>query len=536
MASILKVDTIQDQAGNNIISENANVITIGASGDTITVPAGATVSGFTSAGIDDNATSTAITIDSSERVGIGTSSPTVSLHVNSGTLNATSIFESTDANSIVWLKDSGGATALDQVSGSLKFNTGYDTSFSGGSEAMRIDSSGNVGINTSSPSTKLEVQDGARGIVIKSTGDTGYTQGSMLIEGHESSSNPQNRGQGIYLFNHGNDINWYMGTSYQGAGDFAICSLSDTAQQNSTADDDNSRLVIDTSGNVGINTKTPTERLHVFDDASSGTTSVDIANFQQSSNDSGGGALSLATAIKIGGTTRYAQIKALHNQYASSATALSFWLDNGTNTEKMRLTSGGSLGVGTTSPDGSDFGSQTGLVHIKDVGGNNTGIKLEQGAGKSFWYQNATNTFFGSGSSHPLRIYTNNTERMRINSSGNVGIGTSSPSAKLNVNGAIVGAQKGDSSPDNTDVSGVNSLTVSTGAGSQTINGLVGGVAGQVLHIIKTNSAFTLTIADQNATSPGDDIKTADGSNISLTNFGGVTLLYYNGAWWEVGK
>jgi hypothetical protein len=38
MASILKVDTIQDQSGNNIINENADTITIGASGDTITIP------------------------------------------------------------------------------------------------------------------------------------------------------------------------------------------------------------------------------------------------------------------------------------------------------------------------------------------------------------------------------------------------------------------------------------------------------------------------------------------------------------------
>jgi len=38
MASILKVDTIQDQSGNNIINENADTITIGASGDTVNVP------------------------------------------------------------------------------------------------------------------------------------------------------------------------------------------------------------------------------------------------------------------------------------------------------------------------------------------------------------------------------------------------------------------------------------------------------------------------------------------------------------------
>ena len=88
MSSILKVDTIQDQAGNNIISEAANVITIGASGDTITVPAGAIVSGFTSAGIDDNATSTAMTITSAERVGINVTSPGGLLHVQSASSGA----------------------------------------------------------------------------------------------------------------------------------------------------------------------------------------------------------------------------------------------------------------------------------------------------------------------------------------------------------------------------------------------------------------------------------------------------------------
>ena len=36
MSSIIKVDTVQDIDGNNIINESANTITIGASGDTIT--------------------------------------------------------------------------------------------------------------------------------------------------------------------------------------------------------------------------------------------------------------------------------------------------------------------------------------------------------------------------------------------------------------------------------------------------------------------------------------------------------------------
>ena len=43
MTSILKADTIQDAAGNNIINESSNTITIGASGDTISIPSGATI-------------------------------------------------------------------------------------------------------------------------------------------------------------------------------------------------------------------------------------------------------------------------------------------------------------------------------------------------------------------------------------------------------------------------------------------------------------------------------------------------------------
>ena len=40
MTAILKVDEIQDTSGNLIIKEDSNTITIGASGDTITIPSG----------------------------------------------------------------------------------------------------------------------------------------------------------------------------------------------------------------------------------------------------------------------------------------------------------------------------------------------------------------------------------------------------------------------------------------------------------------------------------------------------------------
>ena len=80
MSSIIKVNTVQDQDGNNIINENANTITIGASGDTISIPAGATLansgtatgfpaptSGIAASAIDSGTIATA-------RLGSGTAS------------------------------------------------------------------------------------------------------------------------------------------------------------------------------------------------------------------------------------------------------------------------------------------------------------------------------------------------------------------------------------------------------------------------------------------------------------------------------
>ena len=46
MSSIIKVDNIQNQSGANIIKEDSNTITLGASGDTIALASGASQSGL----------------------------------------------------------------------------------------------------------------------------------------------------------------------------------------------------------------------------------------------------------------------------------------------------------------------------------------------------------------------------------------------------------------------------------------------------------------------------------------------------------
>ena len=53
MTSTIKVNNIQNQCGQNIINENSNTITLGASGDTIALASGASQSGFGRTGTVD---------------------------------------------------------------------------------------------------------------------------------------------------------------------------------------------------------------------------------------------------------------------------------------------------------------------------------------------------------------------------------------------------------------------------------------------------------------------------------------------------
>lgn len=93
--------------------------------------------------------------------------------------------------------------------------------------------------------------------------------------------------------------------------------------------------------------------------------------------------------------------------------------------------SSGNVGVGTQSPSELLVLSKATYPTVKL-------IETTASAQGYFQYHSGNSYFIlNAQSNHPLVFGTNDTERMRITSAGNVGIGTSSPSAKLHTNGTL---------------------------------------------------------------------------------------------------
>jgi len=124
-------------------------------------------------------------------------------------------------------------------------------------------------------------------------------------------------------------------------------------------------------------------------------------------------------------------------------------------------------------------------------------------------------------------------ERMRILYNGKVGIGTTTPTSKLDVNGAISSASLTvTASADNTNVAGVNTMWITTSGGAVVLGGLTGGVDGQVLYVIRKDTTNDLTLENEEGAGTQDFIM-HQGSD-EIIDGGGVVLVCDGSDWYDV--
>lgn len=227
-------------------------------------------------------------------------------------------------------------------------------------------------------------------------------------------------------------------------------------QSNSnTSSPSSTKMVITTAGNVGIGTTSPTTWLNVYDTGSK-TNTIDLTASGNSTRGHIGqfnNKLYISSNWYYNGSqnadsTSFGQAAIVFDtQNVSTGTHLEFQTSEigaTTPVERMRITSGGQVGIGTS--DVSAVGSalvvaQSGTPNISTIrrlDASNTGSTrlFFQATNSGGTVQNVGFIESGLESSSTagyLMFASNTTERMRITSGGNVGIGTTSPSQKLHV-------------------------------------------------------------------------------------------------------
>jgi hypothetical protein len=434
-----------------------------------------------------------------------------------------------------------GATGADHI-----FQVGNN----GATEAMRILNSGNVGIGTTAPSTELDVvstqSSDPRGITASQYSAGGYGAVFMGRKASGIPTAPTAVTNGAWLV--GFEAGGYDGSGWVYPG-FAGFVTNGTISAGSVPADFHintgtsglgvERLRVTSAGNVGIGTTAPVAPINVVKD----------------------GFAMGGTLYAVGGFDNAAWSKGIWLGYDSSDTigvigadnsgvvpsSLSLVTHNGTaNTEKMRITGSGNVGIGTTAPNAtlavtsaSDFNaislSNTNTdatnkgavitgsrktnanVPFSGFGTFDSGAVRDVYIGGGGWSRpDATRILFTTAAAYN-ETNDQGVERMRITAAGYVGIGTTAPGSTLEVAGQvkITGGTPGAGKVLTSDAAGLASWT-SPSAGS--VSGLSAATGTQTLANANFAQAWNWdTLSTQNALSLGSTSMTS-GSLLSLTD------------------
>ena len=361
------------------------------------------ITGVTNGGLtirDVEASADRLVIDSSGKVGISTSSPSSfyslasNLVVGTGSGgNGITIYSGSSDSGYIGFND----TASNAMQAFIQYNhNGNYMAFApNGSEKMRIDSSGNVGIAVSSPSAKIEVDT-----------NVGSSSTGTLARFHASKGESDSTFLQIAATRHG--------------------TASVQRVQLQAFDDDGSTgrtLALNPSGgSVGVGTNSPSTKLTILANSANG---IDLA--QDPDDGTNSGRLFFTTS---GGSNSIRSTSGAL-QFSTGATA-----GSSSGTERMRIDSSGRLLLGTTTSfaDGNSDDLQI-------AGSGNTGMIIKSGSSNygSIYFGDATSgdarnagivRYFHNDNS--MQFWTNESERMRIDSSGNLLVGKNTTHSGVN--------------------------------------------------------------------------------------------------------
>ena len=377
-------------AGNNVISTFKNANTTAGNRSAIKVEqrvnATGSFSAFLGSTIDgklflsnDSITANHLLIDTSGNVGIGTATPNEKLQV-AGNIHA---YEAGGVNAEIAASTAVGTTTVSIRSSGI-------THFNGG----------NVGIGTTSPAAKLDVFSAASFRADVATGDP-------LISILNNTATSSTAGTATIKFTQGNtQAGGKIVSGRDGDYSGGATRTSNLQFYTSTAASDTEKMRIDSVGNVGIGTDSPVTKLHV--NSSNTVSYIHLTN--SSTGDTGNDGVDFG----VNGSDVY-----LWNRENSNTIF-------GTNgTERMRIDSIGNVGIGDVSP--TVISSNTFSLSLNSSRNDLSGGLITKANGtvkhQQYWDSSGYN-FNLSASSGNFKF-----------NGGNVGIGTTSPTAKLQVVG-----------------------------------------------------------------------------------------------------
>lgn len=327
----------------------------------------------------------------SGNVGIGTTSPAEKLDVN-GTAKVTGFKMPTGASSGHVLTSDGSGVGTWQTvpaSGGGWTDDGNVVRLTTGTDS--------VGIGTTDPDAQFHVE-GANEALFFSATTGGWPQ---LKVGKD-----RDAGNNIILGFENTNNYGYLGV----------------------AGDPKTTFVVKYGGNIGIGTDEPWSNLHIHE-ASAGQ-----PTYAQFTND-------YTKALPTDGF--FVGINSSGNAYLSNHESQSLTIQTD-NTDRMHITSAGKVGIGTTTPGkilhiggGGQAAAQTAEGLYVNPNASSVAISAEDNTGVEggIMAHNNGNVYIGAWSNHSVMFRTTNLDRGIIDASGNFGIGITSPTEKLDVNG-----------------------------------------------------------------------------------------------------